>query len=101
MPQGAGNPMAGNNPKPMDTGTGKPNKPDENKNQQTGNAGKPPNSPAGGPDNPANGMYKDVWGHLPEKMRQEMDSYFKERFMPAYNDLLKQYYSKIAEQNKK
>ena len=27
-------------------------------------------------------VYKDVWGHLPEKMRQEMDSYFKERFMP-------------------
>ena len=45
-------------------------------------------------------MYKDVWGHLPEKMRQEMDSYFKERFMPRYNDLLKQYYSNIAEQNK-
>ena len=37
----------------------------------------------------------------PEKMRQEMDSYFKERFMPRYSDLLKQYYSNIAEQNKK
>jgi hypothetical protein len=46
-------------------------------------------------------MYKDVWGHLPEKMRQEMDSYFKERFMPRYSDLLKQYYSTIAERNKK
>ena len=46
-------------------------------------------------------MYKDVWGHLPEKMRMEMDSYFKDRFMPRYNDLLKQYYSKIAEHNKK
>jgi hypothetical protein len=46
-------------------------------------------------------LYKDVWGHLPEKMRMEMDSYFKDRFMPRYNDLLKQYYSTIAEQNKK
>jgi hypothetical protein len=51
--------------------------------------------------NPAAEMYKDTWGHLPEKMRQEMDSYFKEKFMPKYNDLLKQYYSNIAEQNKK
>jgi hypothetical protein len=51
--------------------------------------------------NPTAEMYKDVWGHLPDKMRQEMDSYFKEKFMPKYNDLLKQYYSNIAEQNKK
>lgn len=46
-------------------------------------------------------LYKDVWGHLPEKARQEMDSYFKERFMPRYSDLLRQYYSTIAEQGKK
>jgi hypothetical protein len=46
-------------------------------------------------------FYKDIWGHLPEKMRQEMDAYFKERFMPRYSDLLRQYYSNIAEQNKK
>lgn len=54
-----------------------------------------------GSNEPPGQMYKDVWGHLPEKMRQEMDSYFKEHFMPSYNELLKQYYSKLAEQNKK
>ena len=42
-------------------------------------------------------VYKNVWGHLPEKARQEMDQYFREQFMPRYSDLLKQYYSSLAE----
>lgn len=46
-------------------------------------------------------IYKDIWGHLPEKMRQEMDLYFREQFMPRYSDLLRQYYSSLAERNGK
>ncbi len=42
-------------------------------------------------------VYKEVWGHLPEKMRQEMDLYFRDRFMPRYSELLRQYYSSLAE----
>src|SRR5262249_14689287 len=41
-------------------------------------------------------LYKDVWGHLPETLRQEMDQYAREKFMAKYNDLLKQYYATIA-----
>ena len=46
-------------------------------------------------------LYKDVWGHLPERLRQEMDLYYREQFMPRYSELLKQYYSALAEQRKK
>jgi len=46
-------------------------------------------------------VYKDVWGHLPEKMRQEMDLYFREQFMPRYGELLKQYYSSLSEKSGK
>jgi hypothetical protein len=42
-------------------------------------------------------LYKDVWGHLPETLRQEMDQYAREKFMAKYGDLLKQYYATIAE----
>jgi len=42
-------------------------------------------------------VYKNTWGHLPEKTRQELDQYFREQFMPRYSDLLKQYYSSLAE----
>lgn len=68
----------------------------QNAGAQAGRGGR---DPAG--FNPPSDTYKDVWGHLPEKMRQEMDSYFRERFMPRYAELLKQYYSNIAEQGKK
>lgn len=53
-------------------------------------------APPGVPD-----AYKDVWGHLPEKVRQEMDLYFREQFMPRYSDLLRQYYSSLAERGGK
>ena len=85
-------------PKPMDGSA--QNDPKEGKAGQT--AGKPnAKSPKDKDEMMRADLYKDIWGHLPEKMRLEMDSYFKERFMPRYNELLKQYYSTIAEQNKK
>jgi hypothetical protein len=46
-------------------------------------------------------LYKDVWGHLPETMRMEMDQYSREQFMAKYSDLLKRYYSTIAEKGNK
>jgi hypothetical protein len=46
-------------------------------------------------------LYKDVWGHLPERLRQEMDLYYREQFMPRYSELLRRYYASLAEQSKK
>jgi hypothetical protein len=45
-------------------------------------------------------LYKDVWGHLPDRLRQEMDLYYREKFMPRYSELLRQYYAALAEQKK-
>jgi hypothetical protein len=39
---------------------------------------------------------KEVWGHLPERLRQQMSQYYREEFMPRYAGLLKQYYSSLA-----
>jgi len=46
-------------------------------------------------------LYKDIWGHLPETLRQEMDAYSREKFMVKYSDLLKQYYATLAEKGRK
>lgn len=46
-------------------------------------------------------LYKDVWGHLPDRMRQEMDLYYREQFMPRYSELLRRYYAALAEQKNK
>jgi hypothetical protein len=40
---------------------------------------------------------KEVWGHLPESLRAEMDAYSNPRpFMPRYDDLIRKYYRTIA-----
>jgi hypothetical protein len=85
--------------------------------QQQANAGQPQGQkPQGQQANPANQggggqsqgeptklaeMYKDVWGTLPETMRAEMNAYSREQFMAKYNDLIKQYYSTVAEKSRK
>jgi hypothetical protein len=43
---------------------------------------------------------KDIWGHLPETLRQEVDHYYRDRFMPRYRDLLQEYYSRLAERDR-
>ena len=43
---------------------------------------------------------KQVWGHLPEQMRQQMTQYYREQFVSKYGDLLRQYYSSLSERNK-
>jgi hypothetical protein len=64
-------------------------------NDRGGRAGKsPPTLPVD------ETIAKQVWGHLPEKLRQQMSQYYKEQFMPKYDDLLRQYYSSLAEREK-
>jgi hypothetical protein len=46
-------------------------------------------------------LFKDVWGHLPETVRQEMDAYTKARFVPKYDGLLRQYYRSLSEQGRR
>ncbi|AMV26787.1 hypothetical protein VT84_20475 [Gemmata sp. SH-PL17] len=44
---------------------------------------------------------KDVWGHLPDKLRQQMSQYYKEDFTPKYAELLRLYYSSLSEKGTK
>jgi hypothetical protein len=55
---------------------------------------------AGGLDKKAD-IFKDIWGHLPEMMRQEMDAYSREQFAAKYSEMLKQYYQTIAEKGRR
>ena len=62
-------------------------------------AGKKEGDPKGMPDRMSD-VYKDLWGHLPDRLRQEMDLYYREKFMPRYSELLRRYYAALAEQKK-
>jgi hypothetical protein len=117
-PQGGQNPMGGNSPprgrKPRQGEQGS-----QPKNSGPPPTGKPPGGMAKG--NPKSGkqaasaggnpkgkiapkatlpiddaVVKEVWGHLPDRLRQQVSQYYKEEFMPKYAELLKQYYSSLA-----
>lgn len=81
-----------------------------NATAKAGGAKDPPGATAGGVDGKtdqppppvqpqlphADEVAKEVWGHLPERLRQQMSQYYREEFMPRYAGLLKQYYSSLA-----
>jgi hypothetical protein len=80
--------MAQNNPQP-----------------EQGNTGNNPGAGSKSPESKKNltsDLYKDVWGHLPESLRAEMNAYSNPApFLPRYDDLIKKYYRNIAEQGRK
>jgi hypothetical protein len=124
-PKGGDNTQANAGRRPR-AGAGKDEPKDADKQPGKGGKDGKPDPPAGGkPESPANpkgdkggpGMagtnptgkpmarpslpfddevVKEVWGHLPDKLRQQVTQYYKEQFMPRYADLLKQYYSSLA-----
>ncbi len=42
-----------------------------------------------------------VWGHLPPREREKMEGAFSERFLPLYDDLVRQYYEALATEPEK
>lgn len=46
-------------------------------------------------------LLKDVWGHLPPKLREAMLNSYNEKYLPKYEDLVKRYYEALAEKNRK
>jgi len=42
---------------------------------------------------------KDLWGHLPERSRQQMMQSFSEEFLPKYELEIEQYYRRLSEEH--
>ncbi len=104
-PEGRRDRNATANPEPSPTGqasqpmTAKPN---EKSSQE--NASKPSSDGSDGgrtaktiPALPAEDpREKGVWGHLPERVRQQLTQYYREEFQGPYAELLREYYSNLA-----
>lgn len=43
-------------------------------------------------------LVKEVWGHLPEKVRNQMQNVGVEQFLPKYEKLIEAYYKRLAEE---
>src|SRR5208282_3613187 len=61
-------------------------------------AGAPPTKPAKPSDRHALAGGKNIWGHLPEELRQEMENVFKEEALPKQAELIRRYYLSVAKQ---
>ncbi|HEY1186965.1 MAG TPA: hypothetical protein VGE74_04875 [Gemmata sp.] len=106
-------PMNGSPKEP--NGAKEPSKPDtEKKTGQPKNTKSSSGSGMGGGSNPMGKVSgkpilpfeeedasKDVWGHLPDRLRRQMSQYYKDEFTPKYAELLKLYYSSLADKNAK
>ena len=42
-------------------------------------------------------VLRRFWGHLPEKLRDQMQSSLSEQFLPKYERLIEEYYKRLAE----
>jgi hypothetical protein len=60
--------------------------------------GAPPMKPAKPSNRHALTGGKDIWGHLPPELRQEMENSFKEDALPSKEDLIRRYYLSVAKQ---
>ena len=45
-------------------------------------------------------LVKEVWGHLPPAVRQEMLNVYSEQFLPQYDDMVRRYFAALAGANK-
>lgn len=46
-------------------------------------------------------MIKDVWGHLPPAIREQLSQMSSEKYLPKYEDQVRRYYESLAEKNRK
>ena len=42
--------------------------------------------------------FERFWGHLPEKLREELQNSLSEQFLPKYEKLIEEYYKRLAEE---
>lgn len=75
-------------------------KPGNQRGQEPGaNAGgAPATKPARPTDRHALAGGKDIWGHLPAELRQELENSFKELPLPSKEKLISDYYNSVAKQ---
>ena len=43
-------------------------------------------------------LIKEIWGHLPPKTREQMLKSYGEQFLPQYEDLIVEYFKRLAEE---
>src|SRR5262249_49768013 len=92
-PEPKGGQVARNNP-----GGGRPQGSGSPKSQM-GPFPEDPRTAGGQPD--VSQLIRDIWGHLPDSKRAEMDAYAREKFMAKYDALIRKYYETLSETSRR
>ena len=94
---GAGKQQASQTPKPGDEQSKQ-----GNKSAQSGGGGNTQESTGAGPsDDAAQRAMGEIWGHLPERLRQQMQNADAIEFLPQYRQLIEDYYRRLSEEQEK
>jgi hypothetical protein len=54
----------------------------------------------GGPNN-LDSLFQRIWGHLPDQIRQQVETPLHEKFLPQYDNLIQDYFQRLANENRK
>jgi len=46
-------------------------------------------------------LAKDIWGHLPPQLREELLNVYSEKYLPKYEDLVRKYYEALADESQR
>ena len=74
---------------------------DQAGNTSPDGSGGEPRSKDGGDADGQDDLLKAVWGTLPEQLRQQIQSPLQEEFLPRYERVIKQYYKRLAEEQRR
>ena len=45
-------------------------------------------------------ILKEIWGHLPPALREKMLNVYSEKYLPRYEDVVRDYFEALAEQGR-
>jgi hypothetical protein len=78
---------------------GKPSKPNQGSEPKEGEVTAAPGSVSDEQKAANDRLVRAIWGHLPEKLREEMQQASQDTGLPKYRPLIELYFRAIAEQN--
>ncbi len=91
------NPSSSSQPQPGSTASNQPQKGEAGPPKESTDKLRDPGETK--VDEPANmdQLVREVWGHLPDKIRIQMQNVTVEQFLPKYEKLIEDYYQRLAE----
>ena len=94
------NPSNNSQPKPGSTASNQPKKGEAGPPKESNDKLRDPGETKVGEPANMDDLVREVWGHLPDKIRAQMQNVTVEQFLPKYEALIEDYYKRLAEEQR-